>query len=227
MRFGRTELGGATKSSQSPTQMLRDTLPTRFASIIAVFSAYAACSILYVTDTNPIAFATTHLDTGSHIPVLNPSIHLDYNQDLRVQFPRRADFKIIKNRPLFVPSRRPWRPVKQTHQTRKTPALRYRLRGILVHDNSRIGLLEKHDDGTYLRIVPGDSLGLWAVQSIQRNSAILYGPDGPYVLLLDRSEEANGSTNNEKNSSAKLPETQRDQTLPPVESSNLRTNQSN
>ena len=207
--------------------MLRDALPTRFASIIAVFSAYAACSILYATDTNPIAFATTHLDTASYKSVPDHTIDIDHTQDLRVQFPRRADFKVIKERPLFVPSRRPPQPAKQTRRIRKTPVLPYRLRGVLVDNNSRIALLEQHDNGTYLRIVPGDTLGLWAVHSIQRNSAILYGPGGPHVLMLDHSEETNDGTNNEKSSSAKLPEAQRDQTLPPAEASKLRTNQTN
>lgn len=82
---------------------------------------------------------------------------------LELQNASISQFHAILDRPLFTSSRRP-APVNQKLQLDS-----YRLRGVLVASTGNIGLVEKIDDGTWLRVVEGSVVDEWEASSIEGN----------------------------------------------------------
>jgi hypothetical protein len=83
--------------------------------------------------------------------------------DFEFQKTSISQFRSIIDRPLFTSSRRPALVIQ------KLQIDSYRLRGVLVTSTGKIGLVEKIDDGTWLRVVEGSIVDEWQASSIEGN----------------------------------------------------------
>lgn len=127
---------------------------------LALFCCVSLAAIAYAGAN----YAGAPSDPSPVLPNEESGLHHVIIPDLSLQHPPISQLRGISDRPLFTPSRRP------TPTAEKVQVDAYRLRGVLVASTGKIGLVERIDDGTLLRVSEGDIVDVWRVSSIGRNS---------------------------------------------------------
>jgi hypothetical protein len=100
-----------------------------------------------------------HVSTNQNVNLHNLPI-----PNLDLQHPHISEFQAISDRPLFTPSRRP------TPASAAVQVPVYRLRGVLTTGSQKIALVESIGDGALLRLSEGDTVDVWLVSAIGKNS---------------------------------------------------------
>lgn len=103
--------------------------------------------------------------------------------NLGLQHPPISEFRAISDRPLFTPSRRP-APPAATGQVQL-----YRLHGVLTTNRQKVALVESIEDGALLRLSEGDTVSVWRVAAIGRDSITWSRLDRPHEVIV---AETNG-----------------------------------
>jgi hypothetical protein len=127
---------------------------------LAIFCCISLAAVAY-------AGANYHSASSQAPPVVanqERGFHYVSIPELIIQHPSISEFRAVNDRPLFAPSRRPT-PAAATAQVSV-----YRLRGVLTTESQKIALVESIGDGTLLRLYEGDTVDIWRVYAIGKDS---------------------------------------------------------
>ena len=104
-----------------------------------------------------------------------------------LKYPPISHFREITDRPLFSPSRRPARTADLS------PMDAYRLRGVLVSNRRKTGLLERRSDGMSIPVHEGDIVDTWQIVLIDTKEIVWSDSAQFHTMRITQAQEGETS----------------------------------